>query len=111
MFFRACAESRVEYIAESSQLLINYNLAQNDKYHLSIFSTREGVSIPWGRAGMGRDFVPGSILPAGTRYHSILDMSTIRKCSFRMKISNRSVCPLHTCAWEGYETVEIFVLL
>ena len=52
------------------------------------------------RAGTGRDFVPESLLPAGTRYHSILNENNVV-----------SVCPLHTCARKGYETVEIFVLI
>ena len=31
------------------------------------------------RAGTGRDFIPESLLPAGTRYHSILGVSKDRK--------------------------------
>ena len=57
------------------------------------------------RAGTGRDFALGYPRP---NYMHLRVPITIDLNENNMYC--QYVCPLHTCAWEGYDTVKIFVL-
>ena len=58
--------------------------------------------------GLGRVEIlyPGTLLPAGTRYHRSLGIYILMNILSSVSLS----VFLHTCACEGYETVEIVVL-
>ena len=59
--------------------------------------------VIWARAGTDRELLPTSLLPAGTHYHSILGMSTVRKCAFEQKRKKycQSICLSFAHVWMG----------